>query len=504
MNFGIRGWDRLSVGVAAATLAALSFVLVQLVWVPIPAMLDYVNHLSRMYLLSGAPSPVYVVRFRLYTDLAMDLLVPALAPLMGVQAAAKLFLAISQVLVVTGAMALEWTVKRRQRLGGPGALLILFGLPFAWGLMNFMFGLGVVAWGFTFWIALRERPAALRWLVHAALVGLIFVSHLFDLGVYGLTIGLYELSRLERRPSAWSLVKLGVFMASPVVLALATASAVVGGGVGQPVFHWDAFGLKFGWLLVFMNVYDPALSMLTTAALFGVLVAMVATRRLGLSRSGVWIASGYAVTYVLLPRMMFDTQFQDVRMLTAAGMILPAFMTTRLSAGFWRRVPVGVVASVIALNYAFVAQAWASDQRDYREVKASFPLLASGATVMVGVEDQADQLMYGPLFYAPTLAAPARGVFVSSLYSLRGMQPVEPRASVQRLAAYETSDYKPPRLSVLAAAANGGSGGSVALRRWVRDYHYLYVIGPPGANPSPRHLTRLAKGRMFTLYGVVA
>src|SRR4051812_22282146 len=52
-------------------------------FVEIPAMIDYVNHLARMHLLTTAgtidANPFYEVRWKLYPNIAMDLLVPELA-----------------------------------------------------------------------------------------------------------------------------------------------------------------------------------------------------------------------------------------------------------------------------------------------------------------------------------------------------------------------------------------------------------------------------------------
>ena len=496
--------DRLSWSVAAVTVAALACAIVQLAWIQIPAMLDYVNHLSRMYLLSGASSPAYVVRFHLCTDLAMDLLVPAMAPLVGVQTASKLFLALSQVLVVSGSMALEWSTKRRQRLGGPGALLVLFTLPFAWGLMNFMFGLGLAAWGVALWVGLRDRRLPTRWLAHAAVVALLFISHVLDLGIYGLTIGLFELSRMRARPSLKALAGLAAFMASPVALAMALAAVGAGGGVGQPVFRWDSFDLKLRWAFVFMNVYDTRLAVLTAAALLAVLCGLAATGRLTLTRAGVWIAGGYVATYLLLPRMMFNTQYQDVRLLTAAGMILPAFMQTRLCTPYLRRTVAAVLAAIVAVNYASVGEAWACDQTDYRQIGASFKQLPRGARVMVGIEDAADRAAFQPLYYAPTLAAPARGAFVFNLYSLPGMQPVEPRADLRHLSPIVASDYKPPHRSVLEAAARGDPSAPDVLRRWTKDYGYLYLIGRPRPGFLPGRVALVAQGRNFVLYRITS
>src|SRR6202035_3439303 len=95
-----------------ALLAAASLLPVLLT--PIPAMVDYPNHLARMYILSrnGTPdaNPYYQVAWALYPNLAMDLLIPQIARLISVENATRLFLVLSQVLIVGGALALERVV----------------------------------------------------------------------------------------------------------------------------------------------------------------------------------------------------------------------------------------------------------------------------------------------------------------------------------------------------------------------------------------------------------
>src|SRR5947208_16015606 len=84
--------------------------------VDIPAMSDYVNHLARMYILTDAgttnENPYYEIVFALYPNLAMDLIVPQLSRFVEVEDAARLFFLAAQVLVVTGAIAIEWTIKQ--------------------------------------------------------------------------------------------------------------------------------------------------------------------------------------------------------------------------------------------------------------------------------------------------------------------------------------------------------------------------------------------------------
>ncbi|MBJ7404264.1 MAG: hypothetical protein JHD07_13595, partial [Bradyrhizobium sp.] len=141
--------DRAAAMFLFAVLAAVSLLPVLLT--PIPAMVDYPNHLARMYILSqnGTPNanPHYEVTWAFYPNLGMDLLVPQLARLMSVESATRLFLLLSQLLIVTGALLLEWVRKGRVRLAGFAALAFLYCLPFSWGFVNFEFGLGLALWG---------------------------------------------------------------------------------------------------------------------------------------------------------------------------------------------------------------------------------------------------------------------------------------------------------------------------------------------------------------------
>src|ERR1700760_4633254 len=104
-------------GVGVRTMAIVVFLaltaasLLPVLLTPIPAMVDYPNHLARMYILSGAgggnANPYYEVAWALYPNLAMDLIVPRIARLTNVEDATRLFLLSSQVLIISGAFALE-------------------------------------------------------------------------------------------------------------------------------------------------------------------------------------------------------------------------------------------------------------------------------------------------------------------------------------------------------------------------------------------------------------
>ena len=78
-------------------------------------MVDYNNHLARMFVLArdgtAQAHPYYQVTWSLVPNLAMDLIVPWIGRHIGVEVANRLFYLLSQMLIVTGAMALERAVK---------------------------------------------------------------------------------------------------------------------------------------------------------------------------------------------------------------------------------------------------------------------------------------------------------------------------------------------------------------------------------------------------------
>src|SRR3954452_15178465 len=87
----------------------------------------------------------------------MDLLVPQMARLISVENATRLFLLLSQLLIVGGALLLEWDRKGRGHLAGCAALAFLYCLPFSWGCVNFEFGLALALCGIALYLMLAER-----------------------------------------------------------------------------------------------------------------------------------------------------------------------------------------------------------------------------------------------------------------------------------------------------------------------------------------------------------
>jgi hypothetical protein len=499
--------DRLQVVVLIALLIAVS--ILPTLFVSIPAMEDYLNHLSRMYILVTADTsnanPYYQVSWALYPYLAMDAIVPLLANFTNVEIAGKIFVLASQILIISGAFALELSIKGRHEISMFVALLTLPSMPFSLGLVNFEFGTGLALLGIASWITLsRLKKYQARVVTHIFFSSVIFLSHFFALGIYGLTIGIFELRRIiESRLGGWRVLSIGFTLACPVVLML-LLMIFTGATIGGSNNEWR-LGWKPIWILLFLNGYSVSLAAGSACALAILLFYGALKRDLLLSSDGRWIAFGLLLGFIAMPFQLFGSRMADMRMITAAFLVLPAFTSLSPRArsfGFFAAV---VIVPIILVNSGYAGYVWASYQNDYKAIKASFSLLRQNSFILVGSipTDNASVLMDAPMWRAPTLAVYYAKAFVSSLYTIPRIHAVEVKPEWHYLDLNpKTETYEPPSSVSLKTIAEGGRVPDAPqyVRNWQNNFDYLYLLGTHPQNPLPNILIEIATDRRFTLY----
>jgi hypothetical protein len=476
---------------------------------PIPAMVDYPNHLARMYVLStaGTPdaNPYYQTAWALYPNLAMDLVVPLIARLTGVETATRLFLLVSQLLIVGGAMTLEWVVKGRAQIAGFVALMFLYCLPFTWGFVNFEFGIGVALFGIAAMLWAQEAPWPVRLAINTAFVVALFAAHFFALGIYGATLGIVELWRAKERNAehADTATRLAV-LALPAVLLLAVM-VLDAGAIGGEGNAWHV-EFKPLWFFRIFNGYNLPVAALSMFGL-GILGNFLAKRGfLTIMPVGLWLAIGFGILYVLMPSSLFGTSFVDFRVIAAAAFIMPAFCEVTLPDRTWLFRALYAVAAIIIANLLVVYFVWLTYRADYAALIDSFGRIEKGATVLSGTTGNGDDPPFNnltdyPFYYAPTLAVHYAHAFVPNLFAAAGKQPVTVREDMRHLAVPHGG---PVPMSILSAIAAGKTADIVPqyLRAWPRDFQYLYVLGTPAANPLPELLEELMRSSRFVLYKI--
>jgi hypothetical protein len=473
--------------------------------VGIPAMVDYPNHLARMHILAAAgtpgENPFYTIHWSAYTNLAMDVIVPWLARGMNVETATRLFLLASQILIVSGAIALEWTVKRRHQLSGFAALVVLYSLPFAWGFLNFEFTLGLALWGLAAAVWLDASRWPVRLAVHTLFVAVLFFGHLFALGLYAATLGLMELSRLSRATIAEVATRV-VLLSVPVVVALA-AMRLGGGGVGHGTAEWELTS-KLDALVRDLNGYNAELSTVCAAALIIAMYMLFRSGVLKLSPTGRWVAGGLFLLFLVTPYRLFGTAYVDVRVLVAAVLIVPAFVFVDPHHSPWpARAAVALAAAVIGVNAAVSGAVWIGYQSEYSDLKESFRLLGKSSHVLIARSSEGEDRLELPMHHAPTLAVSANA-FVPSLYAFPGMQPIEAGSQVAHLSIQDIRHLAPVPLEILQKTVAGTSESAVPrfLRQWAREFDFVYLVGPRVTDPIPGVLQEIAAGHRFVLYRI--
>lgn len=492
------GWHLALAGLVALSLLPVAFV-------DIPAMVDYPNHLARMSVLARAatasPHPFYEVTWAPYPNLAMDLVVPALSRIVGVELATKLFYLAAQLLIVSGTMALSFAVRRKVLGAGVTACLFLYAMPFAFGFVNFAFALGIALWAFAAWMRLAEGPLAVRLVTHALAVAALFVCHLFALGLYGFAIGIVELWRLRRNwPGLTHAVILFAGMAAPViVIGLVVSSA--GGQVGGSLTEWKLNAKAF-WILM-LNGFDQRFSAIPTGILIAIAALTCLHGRIRFVSAGSWLLAAFGLLYLAMPFKLFDTAFVDGRVLLAAILIMPAFISVQMQDGVLRRTLIAILGATALLNLAFTAWVQADYRADYRALVASFDLMPRASRLLIAETGDADDppmdLLHYPMHHAGTLAVHFRDAFVPTLFTYPGKQPIRPRPDVEPITLLEGG---PIPMTLLEGYARGDvpEPRLAYVKSWTRDFDHLLLLRPGDVDPMPDRLERVASSRRFTLF----
>jgi len=482
--------------------------------IQIPAMEDYLDHLGRSYVLTTAgtseANPYYQILWALYPDLAMDLIVPQLARFMDVETAGRIFFLTAQVLVVTGAITLEWAIKRRHQLSGFAALLALSSLPFSLGLINFEFGTGIALFAIASWIALsRNSQWWLRIVIHSVFSAALFLTHFFALGIYGLTIGILEIRRMfESKFDVWRTSTIIFTLACPVVLML-VLMLLSGASVGDQNNEW-VFTWKPIWFVIFLNGYNVLLAAASACTLTILVLYGITKRSLSLTADGKWIGLGVLIVFFLMPFKLFGSRMADIRMIVAGFLLLPAFTVASPRQRSFFYVASSAVVSLILINTSYVSYVWASYQADYKAMKASFALLRQKSFVLVGSNPVdggfSSVLTEAPMWRAPTLAVYYAKAFVSSLYTVPGTHAVEVVPEWHHLAVNnKTENYQPPSLATLKTIAEGQNVPEAPqyIRNWQSNFDYVYLLGPHVPDVFPNVLVEIVTDRRFTLYRIL-
>lgn len=513
-------------------MVALLGVLAPIVLMPVPPLTDFANHLARMDIIARLRDDALLARFytvdwALIPNLAMDILVPPLARLIGVFAAGQVFIALIIVTIVTGAWALHDALHRHSH--GPGganalvAMALVYNGIFLLGFTNFLLGIGLVLWGVAAWVRLPRRRPWLRLGASTLIVCLLFVCHLFAVGLYAMALFCLEAPTLcTAGPHAgkWRAL-LGRLAAMalpflPVLPALALSPTM--GLANLMVWSWSGKGEG---LRLLVETYHGDWEVPAGWLALGIVAALLACRRMALHPGG-WLLLGLGgVTYIALPTVIFGSSYADERLPVALLFLVLGFARFDLRTRRARALGLAVILAVIGGRTALLVHDWLPLGRVYADMRAALAQAAPGATVLVveATVPTGDPALNNAIAHAPCLGIIDRSLLVSTAFSVKGKQilGITP-AYTQRV---DREDGDPPNVADLAHAvtesrpdsgpesrpesgAESGAGEGYFWQNWQRDDDYVLVLyTSPGTQALPGLLELVHDGPHFQLYKVV-
>jgi hypothetical protein len=323
--------------------------MIPLLYPPIPPLVDLFGHMGRYRVELDLGHSAFLQQYYDYHwaaigNLGVDLLVIPLGELFGLETAVKLIVLAIPPLTAIGFLWVAREVHGRVPPTAFFALPFIYGFPFLFGFVNFALSVALAFIAFGLWLRLGrlERTVLREWLfVPISLV--VFFCHTYGWGLLGLMCFSADAVRLHDRGRSWwragieAALRTSV-MALPILVMLIWRSETHG---GQTV---DWFDWKIKWRWIYAALRDRwkwfDIGSLIVAAL--VFAYAIVSRKLTLSRNLAFSAIVLAVSFAIIPRIVFGSAYADMR-------LVPYLMAVALLAIRFRDVPDRRTAQVLAV-----------------------------------------------------------------------------------------------------------------------------------------------------------
>jgi hypothetical protein len=413
-----------------------------------PPLLDYPNHLARMHIEADYQrSPIlqqfYALDWRPIPNLAMDLVVRALARIMPLAWAGKAFVLAIFLLMAGGAASLNRVLFGRWSAWSLLAFLVLYNRILLWGFANFLFGVGLLMVATACWIALRERTSWLRLTIAAILALALYLAHLFAFATYAFVILGYEMSRLHRQGG---LISLGGFRAlclsgvqflPAIILIVVTAAPGSGGEIG-----WSRLVRKLDLLFNIVDNYYRWFDVASFALLVALFLVAAFTRALTISRAMAAPLLLLCLLQLAMPNRLFGGTGVDHRMPLVLALLLIGASSVALTDRRRQMMLASLLALLFVVRIGIVTTSWIGFDRAYAPLVAALASLPPGSKLAVAsppasVHVAAEE---GPMTHVAALAVIEADAFVPILFVFPGQQPLsfrEPYAALARSASPE-------------------------------------------------------------------
>ncbi|MFA5963418.1 MAG: hypothetical protein WC804_05325 [Sphingomonas sp.] len=496
-----RWWQRRPVALAFVMLGA-----VPLLWPAIPPLTDLPGHIGRFRIMAeagqGPLAQHYHVTWKLIGNFGVDGLVLLLAPLLGLEPAAKLVVLAIPMLSVAAMLWLSREVHGRIPPTTAFALPLAYAAPFQFGFVNFSLAVALVIAALALWLRLARRsPAWLRVLLFVPIAALVWLCHAFGWALLGLFVLGAELALRRERGQGWGRAAVGAAlmcapMALPVLVIMATGGDAAAGATGR----WFDIPLKLHWATSLLRERWQLYDVLSALGLFFLVIFAWRSPRLSFAPLLAVPAAFGALAFLLLPAFYAGGSYVDMRVLPATLML--GLLAIRVAPGNDRFAGhlAALAASFFVLRLATSTVALALFAQGQAAALAGIDAIPQGAAVLVLVDEPAADNWNNPrLAHIAGLAVARRRLFTNEQWALAGQQLVTPLHPTA--APYD----RDPSQLVYPATVKGGTDFDSAIATFDRGtFGYVWTIGFPPGRARAADLAPLSSDGRTTIYRVVS
>jgi hypothetical protein len=461
-----------------------------------PAVMDYPNHLARVYILiHRATEPwlqqYYQINWKPIPNLGFDVLGILLAKVFPIFFAGQIVMILTVLIIATGVAALSSVLHDRPQSFCLIGHFFIFSEMFTYGLINVLLGFGICLWGIALWLRLRRHSAILVIAIFSCIATVLYFTHLFAFAAYALILTCIEASFLTRSGVRAAEVRSSLLVAVPqFVLPAAIFLLLSPAGLKTEVVHFGPLLSRVTMVLSPIRNYSDKLDLLTLVTLGGLLVMGILTKRLVIARAMRPALIVLAITSLLIPNSLASGSNAQIRLPTLSALVLAA--SCRWQAREFRGMAAAAVllASLFFVRTLVVVQAFERATDFVDGMRVAISMLPSGSKVgSITFTTSSEHRIKPEWLHYICLAIIEKSALVPSVFASPTQQPL-------LLASQYRSRLYPPEQLVVT------SGSSFPLGM-LADLDYLIAINervlPSGYLPVYEPLFR---GNDFTLYRV--
>ena len=513
----------------AAAFAALSLpVLVA----AIPPLLDYPNHLTRLWLIAGGAerppvSMMYEVSWSsAHTNVGIDYLGALLSRFVPVLQLGSFFVLLAIVLPPLGALCLHRAIFSGMHWWQIGFLVFAFNSTLLAGLLNFQIGVGLALLAAALEPRLARSSPVRRSSARLVMAVLLLTVHLFALLYYCALLAAIAFGRHFSGLATWrgladrggAILAAAGIAAIPavifVVLAPSLPGAHVDAAANAPVWDfsfWNKKNILLGPIATYVLAFDLACAAVVAAAI----VWALAVRRLE-AHAGLLLAAGALwVLAILAPTAIAGTWWIDNRIPIMAVLALLAGLRPALDLSVLGRLTMAtLLAAVVATRSGWVAHVWYERQADVAALQRAAQVIPPGSAVLplenvdYSLPPEVGAHPVGRYFHnghpthmsLPVLVIMWRQAFLPNLFCAAGKQPCQYLSPWDEISFSDDGVYPSQILTQPEHMP-------AYYRTWRQRYDYVLLINADvgnGADPAALPELRLVRDEGFArVYRIV-